>query len=392
MVNLPLNSGIYPPGEDSCLLQKFVKIHAFGRVLEIGTGSGIQALTASGSPKVREVMAMDINPKAITELKAKTKKNKKIKTKVSNLFSQVSSRFDTIIFNPPYLPTDKENPDPALDGGKHGWEISERFFSQVSRYLNPEGIILFLFSTLTNKNKIDELVAKNLLEFQELGKEKLAFEELFVYLIKKSEILKELDSKKIKNIRFLAKGKRGLVFSGNFGSKKVAVKLTHPDSLAANRIENEATWLKILNKKKIGPKLFFSGENYLVMEFVEGKRILDWIEDHKKNEIQIIIQKIFQQCFILDQLGVNKKELHHPLKHIIINQKNKPMMIDFERCKRTPDVRNVTQLVEFLCRNKTLLEEKRFKIEIEKLRGLARKYKERISKDKLRMIAQCFSQ
>lgn len=384
------NLDIYPPGEDSYLLQKSVRVHAFARVLDIGTGSGIQAITASENPNVREVVAVDINPQAVRELKSKTKNNPKIKAKVSNLFPHVSGKFDTIIFNPPYLPTDKENPDQALDGGKHGWEISERFFNQVNQYLNPGGIILFLFSTLTNKNKIEELIAKNLLEFQEIGKEKMAFEELFVYLIQKSKILIELESKTLKTLHFLAKGKRGLVFFGNLGSKKVAIKITHPDSLAANRIENEANWLKVLNKKKIGPKLFFSGENYLVMEFVEGERILDWIYGHKKEEIKKIISEVLNQCFIMDQLGVNKKELHHPVKHIIVDKKNHPVMIDFERCKRTLDVRNVTQLVEFLCRTKSLLEEKNFKLSIETLRNLANNYKKNLSKEKLKLLISYF--
>lgn len=385
------NSGIYPPGEDSYLLQKSVRVHAFGRVLDIGTGSGVQAITASENQKVMEVVAVDINPEAIAELKKKIKNNKKIKTKLSNLFSGLTGKFDTLIFNPPYLPTDKDYPDLALDGGKHGWEISERFFSDVNQYLNPNGIILFLFSTLTNKNKIEELIAKNLLEFKELGKEKLAFEELFVYLIKKSEILKELESKNLKDLHFLAKGKRGLVFSGKFQNKKIAIKITHPKSQAFNRIENEAHWLKILNPKKIGPKIFFSGNNYLVMEFVDGTRILDWISGQKKDEIKILIQKIFQQCFILDQLGVNKKELHHPVKHIIVNKQNHPVMIDFERCKRTLDVRNVTQLVEFLSRNKSFLEEKNFKIDIETLRKLANDYKKEIGYSRLEKILNSLS-
>lgn len=392
MVNLPLNSGIYPPGEDSYLLRKFVKAYAFGRVLDMGTGSGIQAMAASENPKVSKVLAVDINPNAVAELKAKIKTNPKIQVKHSDLFSRIKGKFDTIIFNPPYLPADAKNPDPALDGGKHGWEISERFFAQVNQYLNPAGIILFLFSTLTNKNKIEELIAKNLLEFQEIGKEKMAFEELFIYLIKKSEILKELESKNIREISFLARGQRGLVYSGNFGSKKVAIKTTRPDSRALSRIENEAYWLKTLNTKKIGPKLFFSGENFLVMGFVEGKRILDWIRQHQKPEIVKTIREIFRQCFAMDKLGVNKKEMHRPVKHIIVGKKNTPIMIDFERCKRSLDVGNVTQFLEFLCRNKELLVKKDIVISPEKVRSFAEQYKKSISPENLGKITTFLTQ
>ena len=52
---------IYEPAEDSYLLQKLVRQYAIGRVLDMGTGSGIQALTAIESPNSREVIAVDIN-------------------------------------------------------------------------------------------------------------------------------------------------------------------------------------------------------------------------------------------------------------------------------------------------------------------------------------------
>ena len=55
---------IYEPAEDSYLLQKYVKELAIGRVLDMGTGSGIQAITALKNLQVRLVLAVDINPEA----------------------------------------------------------------------------------------------------------------------------------------------------------------------------------------------------------------------------------------------------------------------------------------------------------------------------------------
>ena len=117
---------IYLPAEDSYLLQKFVRRFAVGRVLDMGTGSGIQALTAIEVPSVREVLAIDINPRAVEELKKEIEKRKlrKIKAVESDLFELVEGFFNLIIFNPPYLPQDKGIEDVALYGGKKGWEIS----------------------------------------------------------------------------------------------------------------------------------------------------------------------------------------------------------------------------------------------------------------------------
>ena len=67
---------IYEPREDSFLLQSLIKEHAFGRVLDMGTGSGIQALKAAESKQVVEVVAVDINPKAIEQLNQLIKEQK----------------------------------------------------------------------------------------------------------------------------------------------------------------------------------------------------------------------------------------------------------------------------------------------------------------------------
>jgi release factor glutamine methyltransferase len=390
---------IYQPAEDSYLLQKHVKKYAFGRVLDIGTGSGIQALTAIKNKDVREVIAVDINKNAIEELgnKVKSEKIRKVKVIFSHLFSNVRNKFDTIIFNPPYLPQDKVGKeiieDVALYGGKHGWELSEKFFSEVNDYLVANGKILFLFSSLTNKKRIEEIIFENLLEFKELVHEKQPmFETLYVYLIEKSKLLRELERKNIVSIRYLTHGKRGNIFTGtldkskfiksHFARKnevKVGIKVKRAESLAVERMRNEANWLKVLNKKGVGPRFLFSGEDYLVYEFVEGEFVLDWVVDHDGEEIVGMLIKVLEQCYILDQLMVNKEEMHRPHKHILITKRNYPMMLDFERCSKTEKPKNVTQFVEFISRLKEELSRKDIKIDVEQLRKSSRIYKKEIS-------------
>ncbi len=397
---------IYQPAEDSYLLQKQVKQLAEGRVLEIGTGSGIQALTAIENKQVREVVAVDINSHAVKELQKKQKQDKirKLVAQKSNLFSTVTGQFNTIIFNPPYLPQDKISgeiiEDPALYGGKKGWELSSKFFSEVSKFLVPNGKILFLFSTLTNKGKIEELIRENMLEFKQLSSQKLSWEELFVYQIEKSQILRKLEAKGVENISYLAHGKRGDVFVGeldksklvksHFPSKpdivKVAIKIQRKESRAMNRIENEIYWLKILNKKSIGPKIFFSGTDFFVCEFVEGQLVLDWVQNSSKQETKKLLLTILEQCYKMDQLGVNKEEMHHPFKHIIIDKNNSPVMIDFERCSRTEKPKNITQFVEFISRLKKELEKKEISVDIKQLRNLSQEYKSKIDQEHFEII------
>jgi release factor glutamine methyltransferase len=377
---------IYEPREDSYLLQKFVRKYSFGRVLDVGTGSGIQALTAIEDPNVKEVIAIDINEDVISQLKEQIRERKlrKIKVFKSDLFENVHGHFSLIVFNPPYLPQDKGIEDPALYGGKNGWEISERFFKEVSKFLFPDGRVLFLFSTLTNKDKIEEILKNNLLQFKEIGKQKLAFEELYVYEIEKTELLRQLESKSLTDIHYFAHGKRGNIYTASLDRSKtikthfskrevikVAIKVKKEESKAEGRIQNESKWLRILNRNNIGPRLLFYEDNFITYKFVEGELILDWMEGKSKEEIKTVLKNLLYQCYSMDVLKVNKEEMHHPLKHIFVKDNN-PVQIDFERCHETDKPHNVTQFIEFICRINKDLEE----FDCEKLRGLAREYKD----------------
>jgi len=399
---------IYEPQEDSYLVEKFIRPYAFGRVLDMGTGSGILALSAMKNPNVREVIAVDINLDAVEALRLKIlhEKLKKIKVIQSDLFERVEGQYHLILFNPPYLPQDKIGgkviEDCALYGGKKGWEVLERFFHDVSGYLSVDGVVLFLFSSLTNKDKVEEIIRKQLLDFKEVGREKFSFEELYVYEVRKSALLRELDAKGISDLRYFAKGKRGLVYTGNYdttvtvkkmiplGSKKikVAIKVKREDSEVMGNIANEAKWLLRLNKEGIGSRFLFAGEHYLVYEFVEGEEIIDFIESSELNAINTVILDVLRQCYTMDLLHVNKEEMHHPVKHILVNKLGKAVMIDFERCKETLQPQNVTQFVEFLCRIKDVLEKKGLRIDVEGLRNLAKRYKESYTKENFEAVVE----
>lgn len=167
---------IYEPAEDSFLIKKYIKDYAKGKILDLGTGSGILAKEALKYSK--DVLATDINQEVIDNLDIP-----KIK---SDLFENIKDKFDLIIFNPPYLPEDKREPEStklATTGGKKGYEILERFFKQVKNHLNKNGKILIVFSSLTNKTKVDEIIENNSFKFKLLETKKIDFEELYCYLI-----------------------------------------------------------------------------------------------------------------------------------------------------------------------------------------------------------------
>ena len=52
----------------------------------------------------------------------------------------------------------------------------------------------------------------------------------FVYKVKKTALLKKLERKKIQGIQYFSKGKRGLLYIGQYKGKKVGIKIKNPKS------------------------------------------------------------------------------------------------------------------------------------------------------------------
>ena len=182
ILSLPyLNKMIYQPAEDSYILLKEVKRYAKNKiVLDMGSGSGIQALTAKEAG-AKSVLATDIIPEPIKYLK---KQN--IPTIQSDLFQNIKGKFDLIIFNPPYLPYDKrEDKESSLQtaGGKRGDEIIIRFLREVKYYLSKEGIVLIVISSLTPKTKIIKTLKQQKLKKTILSTNKFFMETLEVWRI-----------------------------------------------------------------------------------------------------------------------------------------------------------------------------------------------------------------
>ncbi|MEM0106736.1 MAG: methyltransferase [Candidatus Micrarchaeaceae archaeon] len=147
----------YYPREDSELLQKAIEKFAFGKALDLGTGSGILGIAAA--KRGCKVTFADIDKKAIEEAKKNAKLNNvKGAFIVSDLFSNISGKFNTIIFNPPYLYSKpikelKEKRIYALDGGIKGREVINRFINEYIKHVEKEHIVLMLESSLNEYNK-----------------------------------------------------------------------------------------------------------------------------------------------------------------------------------------------------------------------------------------------
>ncbi len=155
----------------------------------------------------------------------------------------------------------------------------------------------------------------------------------------------------VKTWMFFAEGKRSDVYRKKIRGKIYVKKVAKKGRGIEGHIANEIRFLRILNKKRIGPKLYGTGGGWFICDFVVGERILDYLEKNKDQKR--IFVKVLGQCFVLDRLGINKEEMHNPYKHVLI-QKGKVTMIDFERCHWTDKPKNVTQFFQFLFMLKVL--------------------------------------
>lgn len=175
-----IETDVYQPAEDSALLAEAALDQAFGRTLEVGTGSGWVAERVAVETDC-PVVASDVNPYACRQARARG-----LTVVRGNLVAPFRDEtFETVLFNPPYLPTEPENEwgdwmETALSGGETGRELIEPFLEEVGRVLAPGGQVLLLVSSLTGYEEVLELVEDAGFEHEPVVEESFPFETLTV--------------------------------------------------------------------------------------------------------------------------------------------------------------------------------------------------------------------
>ncbi|MCU0637322.1 MAG: class I SAM-dependent methyltransferase [Methanothrix sp.] len=176
---------VYAPAEDTYLLLRAALAESRPEdiVLEIGCGSGILAQEVSF--QVRRFIATDINHHA---LRATRRRAGFIDLVASDLFRGIKGRFDLILFNPPYLPTEPEEReggwiDRALDGGESGRDTIDRFLRELKEHFQPGGRALLLISSLTGPDEVKETASSLGLAAEAVASERCFFEQLHVLRI-----------------------------------------------------------------------------------------------------------------------------------------------------------------------------------------------------------------
>ena len=169
---------VYRPGEDSYLLARHVRRLVHGEVLDMGTGSGIQAVEAAAKQEVSRVVAVDVNPAAVEAARRRAESAGvagKMEFVKSDLFENVEGVYDWIVFNPPYLPGEGEADEALWAGGETGAETARRFLLDARGHLKKSGSILMVYSDHTGLTAADVIGY----ELEKLDEKSLFFETLF---------------------------------------------------------------------------------------------------------------------------------------------------------------------------------------------------------------------
>ena len=153
----------------------------------------------------------------------------------------------------------------------------------------------------------------------------------------------------INGVKIVGKGYVGIVVLVKKRNKVFALKIRRTDS-PRKTMRDEAALLQIANKVNVGPRLIKYSKNFLMMEFIKGEKIIDWVNGTNAVDSKMlgtIIRKILLDCFSLDQIGLDHGELSVLDKHILIAGK-KPTIIDFESSsvkRKTSNVSSATQAI-----------------------------------------------
>lgn len=143
------------------------------RILDLCTGSGIIAITLKKEivEKYTEIVASDISEKALSiAIENANNNNANITFIKSDLFDNISGKFDLIISNPPYISyknkiTIKDNvlnydPHLALFAEEDGIYFYRKIIENAVHYLSKDGVIFFEIG-YDQKEKIFELGKNN---------------------------------------------------------------------------------------------------------------------------------------------------------------------------------------------------------------------------------------
>jgi len=196
---------------------------------------------------------------------------------------------------------------------------------------------------------------------------------------------------RIEKCNILGKGYVGIVVLVKKEKEIFALKIRRTDSPRKN-MTDEARLLRIANKIGIGPKFIKNSKNFLIMEFIDGEKIIDWVKKSKikSKDLRSVINNVLRECYLLDNAGLDHGELSTIDKHVIVG-KNRNTIIDFESSSTKRKSSNVSAATQAIFIGTGLAKIIRKKIKIprkDKIIRLVRHYKKMRTEESFNELLQ----
>jgi len=155
------------------LISRFKSEIACSRAVDVGTGSGVIALTLAAEFPKAEIVGVDISEDALMLARENADRlglADRARFLRSNLLGNVEPGFDLVVANLPYVSTDERHnlsrevlhdPEVALFAGVHGDELVRQLIAQGQSWLRPGGILAMEIGTAQNEGLMTALEENN---------------------------------------------------------------------------------------------------------------------------------------------------------------------------------------------------------------------------------------
>ena len=155
------------------LISHFKSEIAYSRMVDVGTGSGVIALTLAAEFPKAEIVGADISEDALmlaSENAERLGLADRVRFLRSNLLKSVQPGFDLIVANLPYVSTEERqnlsrevlhDPEVALFAGAHGDELVRKLIGQAPSWLRPRGMLAMEIGIGQSETLVATLAEKN---------------------------------------------------------------------------------------------------------------------------------------------------------------------------------------------------------------------------------------
>lgn len=167
-------------------------------------------------------------------------------------------------------------------------------------------------------------------------------------------LIEERAERLVSKAKLFDTGTRGRVSTIWVYDRVVAIKAAL-DGAPPNMVRNESTYTRAANECGVGPTALYydSEQDVFFRSFVTGFSFDNWVRYRTQYGLDVrpVLSDIFEQCYALDDRGLQRPELSRPHKDILVKGQ-KAVIIDFERCSFSEDHTNVLHFTECLLRKR----------------------------------------